>query len=49
MKYQVIYQRQKKKGTSTQKAVFFDERDALNWVHHLKRDNIESEIVPIFS
>lgn len=47
-KFQVVYERQKKKGTSVQKATFFYERDALMWAQHLKRNNIESEIVPIF-
>jgi len=45
MKYQVIYQRQKKKGTSTQKATFFDERDALLWEHMLREQGIQSEII----
>jgi len=47
-KFQVIYERQKKKGTSIQKATFFDERDALIWAQHLKKNQIESEIVLIF-
>jgi len=49
MKYQVIYQRQKKKGTSTQKATFFDERDALLWEHMLREKGIKSEIVVLLS
>jgi len=49
MKYQVIYQRQKKKGTSTQKATFFDERDALNWAHHLRQQGIQSETIMLLS
>ena len=48
MKYQVIYQRQKKKGTSTQKATFFDERDAILWEHMLKSQGVKSEIVVIY-
>jgi len=49
LKFQVVYQRQKKKGTSTQKATFFDERDALLWEHMLREQGIQSEIVPIFN
>ncbi|AOV60203.1 hypothetical protein S820908_055 [Synechococcus phage S-CAM9] len=48
MKFQVVYERQKKKGSSTQRATFFDERDALLWEHMLREKGIKSEIVPLF-
>jgi len=47
-KFQVVYQRKKKKGYSTQKATFFDERDALLWEHMLRKKGIKSEIIMIF-
>ena len=44
-KFQVVYQRKKKKGYSTQRATFFDERDALLWEHMLREQGIKCEIV----
>ena len=49
MKYQVIYQRKKKKGYSTQKATFFDERDAILWEHMLRKQGIQSETIMLMS
>tara|TARA_A100001201_G_scaffold39479_3_gene41192 strand:+ start:2403 stop:2564 length:162 start_codon:yes stop_codon:yes gene_type:complete len=49
IKFQVIYQRQKKKGTSTQKATFFDERDAILWEHMLRKQGIQSETIMLMS
>jgi hypothetical protein len=48
MKFQVVYERQKKKGVSIQRATFFDERDALLWEHMLREKGIKSEIIPLF-
>lgn len=44
LKFQVVYQRKKKKGSSTQRATFFDERDAILWEHMLRKKGIPCEI-----
>ena len=39
MKFKVSYMKPKKKGYySQQVATFYDERDALNWEHHIRRN-----------
>jgi hypothetical protein len=50
MKFKVVYQQMNKKGFKKQEAVFFDERDAINWEHHVRTlDNTRDiEIHPIF-
>ena len=52
IKFKVVYLQPKKKigYYSQQEAVFYDERDALNWTHHVKEQNCKDiEIVPVFS
>jgi hypothetical protein len=50
MKFKVVYQQLKKKTFKKQEAVFFDERDAINWEHYVRTlDNTRNiEIHPIF-
>lgn len=50
MKFKVVYQQLKKKTFKKQEAVFFDERDAINWEHYVRTlDNTRDiEIHPIF-
>lgn len=50
MKFKVVYQQMNKKGFKKQEAVFFDERDAINWEHHVRTlDNTRDiEIHPVF-
>tara|TARA_B100000900_G_C20421567_1_gene651171 strand:+ start:730 stop:885 length:156 start_codon:yes stop_codon:yes gene_type:complete len=39
MKFKVNYMKPKKKGYySQQVATFYDERDALNWEHHIRKN-----------
>ena len=49
MKFKVTYKKPKKKGFfSNQEAVFFDERDAINWEHYVKKlgySDIETMVV----
>jgi hypothetical protein len=51
MKYKVTYLKQKKKGSARQEAVFYDERDALNWEHHVRslHNCSDIEIVPVWN
>jgi hypothetical protein len=52
MKFKIVYLKPKKKKNhySQQEVVFYDERDALNWSHHVKRQNCKDiEIIPVFS
>ena len=45
MKFKVNYMKPKKKGYySQQVATFYDERDALNWEHHIRKNGCK-EIV----
>jgi hypothetical protein len=50
MKFKVVYQQLKKKTFKKQEAVFFDERDAINWEHYVRTlDNTRNiEIHPVF-
>ena len=50
MKFKVVYQQMKKKGFKNQEAVFYDERDAINWEHYVRTlDNTKDiEIHPVF-
>lgn len=51
IKFKVVYLQPKKKigYYSQQEAVFYDERDALNWTHHVKKQNCKDiEIVAVF-
>lgn len=49
MKYQVIYQKSKKKKQSKQVATFFKIEDASMWEKHvIKQGCTEVEIVPVF-
>lgn len=49
MKYQVIYNKIKKKGQSKQSVVFYRIEDASMWEKHvIQQGCINVEIVPIF-
>ena len=50
MKFKVVYQQLKKKSFKNQEAVFYDERDAINWEHYVRTlDNTRNiEIHPVF-
>ena len=52
MKFKVMYLQPKKKVGyySKQEAIFYDERDALNWEHYVRQKNCQDiQIVPVFS
>jgi hypothetical protein len=52
MKFKIVYLKPKKKKNhfSQQEAIFYDERDALNWSHYIQKQNCkEIEIIPVFS
>jgi hypothetical protein len=49
MKYKVVYNQKKKKGTSHQEAVFYKIEDASMWEQHVKTQGCtDIEIVPVF-
>jgi len=49
MKYQVHYQKSKKKAQSKQIATFYTIEDASLWEQHIKKQGyFNSEIVPVF-
>jgi len=51
MKFAVEWKRQKNKGyTSSQRAVFFQDKDVLWWIDELKKQGIEEyDIFPVLN
>jgi hypothetical protein len=50
MKYQVIYNKNKKNKVSKQVATFYNIEDAIMWENHVKEQQYNDvEIVPLFS
>jgi len=48
MKFRVSYQKPKKKGHySQQVATFYDERDALNWEHHIRNNGCREVVISV--
>jgi len=48
MKFRVSYQKPKKKGHySQQVATFYDERDALNWEHHVRNNGCREVVISV--
>lgn len=49
MKYQVIYEKPKKKKTSRQSVTFYQIEDAIAWEKHVKEQGCFGvEILPVF-
>ena len=50
MKFRVTYTKPKKKGHSTQNAVFYDIRDAILWERHVKTEGCTNiEVIPVLN
>jgi len=48
MRFKVSYKKPKKKGYySQQVATFYDERDALNWEHHIRKSGCKEIILTV--
>jgi len=48
MKFKVTYKKPKKKGYySQQVATFYDERDALNWEHYLRKNGCKEIVLTV--
>ena len=47
MKFQVVYPRQKKKGSSIQRATFFDIEDAIYWEKVINKQGIKETRIEV--
>ena len=47
MKFQVVYPRQKKKGSSIQRAIFFDIEDAIYWEKVINKQGIKETRIEV--